>query len=195
MFLTSTPSHPTATDEELAARYRETGNLVLLGELYARYLHLTYGVCYQYLREPAASQDAVMALFEKLVTELRKHEVHQFSGWLYATARNYCLMQLRAAKTARPQALAHLTEGADMEISDPLHHQELAAMQEAELQALQRGLAGLPDAQQRCLRLFYLDNKSYREVAVTTGLDLNHVKSALQNGRRTLRRLLTGKAA
>lgn len=179
------------SDEDLAARYRESGDLALLGELYARYLHLTYGVCYQYLRDQPAAQDAVMALFEKLVTELRRHPVRQFSGWLYATARNYCLMQLRAAKTTRPDALRHLTDGADVEISDPLHHQEMLALEEAELQTMRTGLDSLPTVQQRCLRLFYLDEKSYREVAAETGFNLKQVKSALQNGRRALRLLLT----
>lgn len=189
MFLPGSPAHPTASDEDLVARYRATGNPALAGELYARYLHLIYGVCYQYLRDADASKDAVMSLFEKLLKELRRHEVHHFSGWLYATARNHCLMQLRADKS-RADALRHLTDGADMEISDPVHHQEQAAMQEAELEALRAGLQELPPAQQRCLRLFYLDGKSYREVAAETGYDLKQVKSALQNGRRNLRRSL-----
>ena len=38
--------------------------------------------------------------------------------------------------------------------------------------------------------LFYLEKKSYREVALDTGLDLNLVRSHLQNGKRMLRRQL-----
>lgn len=193
MFLPGKPAHPSASDEELATRYRESGDLALLGELYGRYLHLLYGVCYQYLREPELSKDAVMALFEKLVTDLRRHQVQNFAPWLYATTRNFCLMQLRAGKVQRANPLAHLTDGADMEIADPLHHQESEQMHEAELEALRTGMSELPPAQQRCLRLFYLESKSYREVAAETGYDLKQVKSALQNGRRMLRRLLSAR--
>ncbi len=190
MFLSGTSAHPGASDEELAARYRTSGELALLGELYARYLPHVYGVCYQYLRENEASKDAVMSLFEKLITEMRRHEVKRFAPWLYATARNYCLMQLRSGKIHREHPLSHLTNGADMEIANPLHHQELEAIHEEELEALRAGLSELPAAQQRCLRLFYLENQSYQQVASTTGYSLNQVKSALQNGRRMLRQLI-----
>lgn len=193
MFLPGNPANPSASDEELAARYRASGDLAVLGELYARYLHLVYGVCYQYLREPEISKDAVMALFEKLLTELKRHQVQNFSAWLYATARNFCLMQLRAGKVQRANPLSHLTDGADMEIANPLHHEESEALHEAELEALRAGLSELPAAQQRCLRLFYLEGKSYREVAAETGYELKQVKSALQNGRRMLRRLLSAR--
>ena len=191
MFLSGSPAHPGASDEDLAARYRTSGELALLGELYARYLHLLYGVCYQYLRDDAASKDAVMGLFEKLVTEVRRHEVQRFAPWLYATARNYCLMQLRAGKTRREQSLDHLPEEARMEIADPLHQRELLEIQEAELDALRAGLSELSPVQQRCLRLFYLEDNSYQQVAAFTGYSLGQVKSALQNGRRMLRQHLS----
>ena len=70
MFLPGSPAHPTVSDKALAARYRVSGEVALLGELYARYLHLTYGVCYQYLRDDEAAKDAVMSIFEKLVIEV-----------------------------------------------------------------------------------------------------------------------------
>lgn len=194
MFLTGSPAHPGASDEDLAARYRAGGDVALLGELYARYLHLLYGVCYQYLRDDELAKDAVMGLFEKLVKEARRHEVQRFAPWLYATARNYCLMQIRAGKTRREQPLSHLTDGADMEIADPLHHQELETLHDAELDALRAGLSELAPAQQRCLRLFYLEKNSYQQVAAATGYSLGQVKSALQNGRRMLRQTLSPRA-
>lgn len=191
MFLPGSPAHPGVSDEVLAARYRTSGELALLGELYARYLHLMYGVCFQYLRDDEASKDAVMGLFEKLITELQRHEVQRFAPWLYATARNYCLMQLRSNKNRREQPLSHLTEEAGVEIANPLHHQELEAMQRAELDALEAGLGELSPIQRQCLRLFYLENQSYQQIATTTDHSLKQVKSALQNGRRMLRQLLS----
>lgn len=41
-----------------------------------------------------------MQLFEHLVKVLRTHSPDHFTAWLHATARNYCLMQLRARKRA-----------------------------------------------------------------------------------------------
>ncbi|MFT6278588.1 MAG: RNA polymerase sigma-70 factor (ECF subfamily), partial [Flavobacteriales bacterium] len=45
--------------------------------------------------------------------------------------------------------------------------------------------------QQKCIRLFYLEQKSYKEVADLTGYDMKKVKSFLQNGKRNLQLLLT----
>jgi RNA polymerase sigma factor (sigma-70 family) len=194
MFLPGAPAHPNLSDEDLVARYRQAGELALLGELYARYLHLVYGVCYQYLREPELSKDAVMGLFEKLVIDVKKHQIRAFAPWLYATARNYCLMQLRAGKVRRESPMSHLTDGADMEIADSLHHQELVEIEEAELAALGEHLNDLAPAQQRCLRLFYLEGNSYQQVAAATGYSLKQVKSALQNGRRMLRQALMNRS-
>jgi len=42
-----------------------------------------------------------------------------------------------------------------------------------------------------CIELFYLQDKSYTEVALHTGFDLKKVKSYIQNGKRNLKILLT----
>ena len=58
------------------------------------------------------------------------------------------------------------------------------------LQSMEEALAQLPPAQRRCLELFYLEKKSYREITTEIGLELNLVRSHLQNGKRMLRRQL-----
>jgi RNA polymerase sigma-70 factor (ECF subfamily) len=55
---------------------------------------------------------------------------------------------------------------------------------------LNEGLEMLKDEQKRCVKLFYLDDKSYKEIAEETGLSLNDVKSNIQNGKRNLRLMI-----
>src|SRR6187549_3181011 len=86
------------SDLELIAQYKTSGDLTLIGTLYSRYMSLVYGVCLKYLKDREEGRDAVMQIFEKLVSLLREHEITNFKGWLYATSRNHCLMQLRARK-------------------------------------------------------------------------------------------------
>ena len=45
-------------------------------------------------------------------------------------------------------------------------------------------LAGLRPEQRRCLKLFYIDGFTAKEVAKATGFSEKRVKSCLQNGRR-----------
>jgi RNA polymerase sigma factor (sigma-70 family) len=48
----------------------------------------------------------------------------------------------------------------------------------------------LGDEQRECVKLFFLDEKSYREISEQTGLSLKAVKSHLQNGKRNLKKLI-----
>ncbi|MCA8832920.1 RNA polymerase sigma factor [Hymenobacter pini] len=186
------------SDEELLRRYRAQGDVADVGVLYERHMSGVLAICRRYLRSEEDAQDAVMQLFEQLVPKLRQHEVENFPPWLHATARNHCLMVLRARQRAGP-AVVHFSDEAGMEsvaarhltADDPAE----AELHEQHLQQLEHTLAELPPGQRQCLELFYLEKKSYREVAALTGFDLNAVKSHLQNGKRNLRRLLQASAS
>ncbi|AIZ64938.1 hypothetical protein PK28_01735 [Hymenobacter sp. DG25B] len=185
-------------DEELLLRYRQHGDVADLGVLYERYLTEVFATCRRYLQEEEDAKDAVMQLFEKLVDTLRQHEVSNFPAWLRTTARNHCLMVLRARKRAGPDnggsLVLHFSDAADMESVVARHQSdddpEEALFTEERLQALEQALAELPPGQQQCLRLFYLEDKCYRDISTETGYDLNAVKSHIQNGKRNLRRHL-----
>lgn len=187
------------SDQEVLVRYRQNGDVADLGVLYERHLPDVFAVCRRYLAPPDEdAQDATMQLFEQLVTKLRSHAPDNFGAWLYATARNYCLMELRARQrgTASGGPLLLLPDATDVESAAARHlpdagtEAETASQHEADLQALELALSQLPPEQRRCLELFYLEEKSYQEIVTATGLALNLVKSHLQNGRRMLRRTL-----
>ena len=72
--------------------------LKTLGELYQRYMELVFGVCLKYLKDEEKAKDAVMSIFEELISKLKKHDVENFKSWLYTLSKNFCLMQLRSAK-------------------------------------------------------------------------------------------------
>ncbi len=171
-------------ETKLLAKYRETGDLHLLGKLYEPYMPLIYGLCLKYYKDEAKSEDAVMEIFESLITKLRAHEVSNFKSWLYTLARNHCLMDLRSAnrittididdQLVESDAFLHPYDG-----TEGIPEEQLALMESC--------LETLNSEQQMCVRLFYLEQKCYREVADITGFDLNKVKSHIQNGKRNLK--------
>ena len=170
------------TDEELISLYKKTDDLAIVGVLYDRYTALTLGVCLKYLKDREESRDAVMQIFEKLIITLKTHQIQVFKGWLYVTARNHCLMQLRSRKGKTMEELSpHL-----METGGNGHHEQGAEL-EGNLNRLEKCMQSLATEQQECVRLFYLQQKCYREITETTGYDLNKVKSYIQNGKRNLK--------
>ena len=169
---------------EILKKYKASGNLELLGQLYAPHMHLVFGVCLKYLKNKARSEDAVMQIFEKLVTDLRKHEVLNFKSWLYVTARNYCLMELR--KNAGKENISI----ENMEFTLVEHPNDNNTLDE---EYLEECIGTLKDEQKKCVELFYLKEKCYIDIAELTSYELKKVKSYIQNGKRNLKNCIESK--
>ena len=169
-------------DLTLTEQYKKSGDLEILGRLFSRYTSLVYGVCLKYLKDREEAKDAVMSLFEKLVNSLRDHNVENFKSWLYVTARNHCLMQLRTRKGKfKEQISPELVETGQI-----LHPEEEPEMEE-NLGKLEKCIEELMEDQKKCVQLFFLQEKCYKEITGITGFDLKKVKSYIQNGKRNLK--------
>jgi RNA polymerase sigma factor (sigma-70 family) len=174
-------------DHELLAQYKKDGDIRILAELYGRYMDLTFAVCLKYLKEPEGSKDAVMGIFEELISKLLKHEVVNFKGWLYTLARNYCLMQLRSKKR-----VVDLTDDDLMQSPENLHLNGVFEKEENLIQ-LEKCLETLSPDQKQTVQLFYLQQKSYKEIAGLTNTEWNQVRSLIQNARRNLKNCMEKK--
>ncbi|PSR55108.1 RNA polymerase subunit sigma-24 [Adhaeribacter arboris] len=174
-------------DLELVQRYQETGDLAYVGELFERYTEMVYLICRKYLPDEDASKDATMQIFEQLIENLKKHQVTNFKSWLHSTAKNHCLMQLRAQKS-KPTISLDADPILSMQLNPHLHlGNNEVENQEQDWQLLEKAMAELPPEQRFCLELFYLQEKSYQQIAEQTGYDLNRVRSYIQNGRRNMK--------
>jgi RNA polymerase sigma factor (sigma-70 family) len=170
------------TDEELLQLYRTSRNLTWLSTLFLRYSPLVYGVCLKYLKDRDDAKDSVMQIHEKLIQSLLVHEISNFRSWLYVNARNHCLMQLRSQKgKIKDEISDFLVDNVS------LQHPEEDLELEQNMTQLEKCLETLIAAQQLCVRLFYLQEKCYREIGFETGYDLKQVKSYIQNGKRNLK--------
>ena len=173
--------NPDVTDQELIQKYKDSGNLDFLGELYNRYMHLVFGIGLKYLKNEAESEDAVIQIFEKLIKSLAETDVTNFPGWLSVIARNHCLMILRARKE-----FTDINQQDFVESGYVLHPNDENPIEE-DLEMLKAAIQDLPEEQQMCIKLFYLEKKSYKEVEDLTEYDPKNIKSFIQNGRRNIK--------
>jgi RNA polymerase sigma factor (sigma-70 family) len=177
--------HTRLTDQEILRHFYADHNNEWLGPLLERYTLLLYGVSMKYLKNPEEARDAAQQIFLKVITELHKYQVSYFSSWLYMIAKNHCLMLLRNQR--REITVEQFVEKADpSEERDPLKDENM-------LRELEEALQHLNPEQKTCIRMFYLQKKSYQSVALETGYSLSQVKSYIQNGKRNLRLLLEKK--
>lgn len=135
----------------------------------------------KYLKDEDNSKDAVMQIFEKLLSDLRRHEVQHFKSWLHTVARNYCLMQLRKKNPETP-----LDDNLVVEKEHFLHREEGHELEER-LTLMEEAITQLNEQQKLCVELFYLKEKCYQEISDQTGYTMNEVKSFIQNGKRNLK--------
>lgn len=171
------------TDKELIDCFKKNRDQKFLAELFSRYSHLVMGVCMKYFKNSDTSKDGVMDMYESLSEKLLSNEIVNFGGWIYVVTKNYCLGELR--KQAKEGLLENSLDNS-MEFtlhSTPTNEYDL----ELQLTALEKCIEELNKEQAKCVRLFYLKKKSYREVTNLTGYPLNKVKSNIQNGKRNLK--------
>jgi RNA polymerase sigma factor (sigma-70 family) len=171
------------TDEQLIAEYRQSGNMICIEVLFNRYCELVFGVALKYLQNKDESKDAVVDIFEKVPSDLMKYEIKNFSNWVYTVTKHHCFQLLKK----RPHHLS-------AETLDYLKPANIDAVDEESIDFgkllgghLEESLQSLNDAQQNCIRLFYLEEKSYEEIQEVTGFNYNQVKSYIQNGKRNLK--------
>ncbi len=173
-------------DGELINDYLSSGKLDSLGILYGRYIDLVYGVCLKYFKNRERAKDAVMEIFEKLVTELEKHKVENFRSWLYVLTKNYCLMELRSSKKDINKVVnIEDHQYLFMENSFQMHPVDKENINNDEI--LEKCIDQLKEDQRNCIRLFYFENRCYREIAGLLKMDEKKVKSHLQNAKRNLK--------
>ncbi len=173
-------------DHQLIEAYKNLNDSEALGALFQRYMHLVYGLCLKHLKSREESQDAVMGIFEQLTLKLRSQEVRYFKSWLYIVSKNYCLMVLR--KKSRQKEYNGLIMENEV-ITHPKDEYEI----DEDLDALEKCMETLKGKQKECIKLFYLESKSYAEITKSTSFTLKKVKSHIQNGKRNLKICLEDK--
>lgn len=171
-------------DKELLAYFYADNNNEWLGILLQRYTILLFGVCMKYLKNEEEAKDCVQQVFLKVLHELPKYKVEYFKSWLYMVTKNHCLMKLRSK--------GHYTSEINDQVIASPQEPDLASIQEKEklYSDMETAIHQLNKEQQVCISMFYIQKKSYQQIAHVTGYNLMQVKSHIQNGKRNLKILL-----
>ncbi len=159
----------------LAAGERERAFERLLAAYRGRVYRLALG----YVRMPADAEDLAQEAFVRLWRALPLYDGRaSFSTWLYVIARNACLSELRR-RGARP------TAALDDDAADPATPIAPGSPLDSRLDC-ETLVATLDEPQRRIVRLFYLEERSYEQVAEMLDMPINTVRSHLHRARKRL---------
>ena len=180
--------HKHITDQELLERFYADRDNQWLGILLERYTLLLLGVCMKYLKNEEQARDSVQQIFLKAITELQKYRVDYFKSWIYMVAKNHCLMQLRDKPGKNTVEVKDNIPAEAIETD-----KESLILNEKTYEYMGEALKELNADQQLCVTLFYMEKKSYQQIAEQTGFNMMQVKSHIQNGKRNMRILIEKK--
>lgn len=169
------------TDEELIALYQQSGDNQWLGVLLERHTLLLLGVAMKYLKDRDQAYDAVQQVFIKTLTKFPDSPVQNFKGWLYILMRNHCLGILRNSNHFAPEEVLSGLPAPEVKTQEDWANDELMR------QNMHQALQSLNPDQQTCIRLFYIERRSYKEIMEHTNFSFEQVKSYVQNGKRNLK--------
>ncbi len=173
------------SDSQLVDMYKITADRDIVGELYNRYNHIVFGVCLKYLKDTDRSNDALMHIFNELFYLLERYEIRDFKHWLHTTTKNYCFKLLKSNNYSLDLDIIP-EKNISQEFMET--EQQIAHLEERDLliEKMTIALETLKPEQKECVKLFYIQSKSYQDVSDITGYDLKKVKSYIQNGKRNL---------
>jgi RNA polymerase sigma-70 factor, ECF subfamily len=150
-------------------------------ELLAKYQGKVLRLCYAILGNRALAEETAQDVFIKIWRGLGtiRRESSQYT-WIYAITRNACL-------DARERIAARKADSLDdPDILKKAHRHQLVQSEREPQTDVRRWVAELPEPQRQAVTLFYLEEKSYEEVATALAVPMGTIKTWIHRGRRAL---------
>ncbi len=185
----------TPTDEELIARVL-AGDEASYGTLVTRYRDYVYTIAVRIVGSDEDAEDVAQEAFVRAYRALpRFRGDSKFSSWLYRIATNRALTHLkkrrRRADTVDIESGSHVEavviDDGRGEVASP----ELLVRNEEFRRAVRAAVLELPEQYRVVVTLFYLEERSYKEVVATLGIPMGTLKTHLHRARALLRDILT----
>ena len=182
-----TPSPP--HDDALLAQRIRSGDRTALGELYDRYASLALATALRVVADRQLAEDLVHDAFVATWQKIERFDPERGSlrAWLLTIVRNRALDRVRGIRASIEVGAADdqslLRTGAN-----PTWEAAIARRSAAQLRG---ALEELPSEQREAIELAYFGGRTYREIAVLTGVPLGTANGRLRLALAKLRDALS----
>ena len=157
------------------------GDSRALNALVDRHKELAYNVAYRIIQNAEDAKDVTQNGFLKALENLSNfRQESKFSTWLYRIVYNEALMLARKRKRT--------LEFSDTTFVDVHQEDEVKPDQAAMQLALNKAIEKLEPRERTIIDLFYLGEKSVKEIHKITGMSTSNVKVVLHRTREKLKK-------
>jgi RNA polymerase sigma-70 factor (ECF subfamily) len=162
-----------AADENIASQLASGRRTEAFEALLAAYQDKVFRLCYSMLGNRAQAEDAAQESFLRIWKSMERYRGDSALGtWVFSITRNVCLTAI-SKRAARRSA--------------PIEEAERATPHAPERERdMLRLVAQLPENYRRVIMLFYMEERSYEEVARMLDLPEGTVKTHLHRARLQL---------
>jgi RNA polymerase sigma-70 factor (ECF subfamily) len=173
--------------EKYLVTFSRLGDRGAQEQLVNRYQKKFLGHAYRLLGDTEQARDAVQEGWIDILRGLPKlQDDSAFSAWAFRIITRKCSKHIAGLKKNRVILRTVSDE------SEPDHMTEDEIERAADRRPLQEALAKLPAEHRAAVALFYLEDMSVAEVAVSLDIPAGTVKSRLMSARKKLRAALEG---
>lgn len=154
-----------------------------------------YYIARKYMKNEQDAADVLQEAYLRAWKHLHTlQDPEHFAGWLSVIVANCAISALKRVK---PMLFSEM-DTADEDGGDPPYDEEdlrteyrpeLALEQKEEARILQEMLDALSDEQRICILMFYVEEKTAKEIAEALGCSRNTVLARLSYGRKNLKKI------
>ncbi|MBO8455834.1 MAG: sigma-70 family RNA polymerase sigma factor [Bacteroidetes bacterium] len=147
-----------------------------------------YKAAFHMLKSESDAQDAVQDLFIRLWNSRSTlDKVNSPSAYGMAMLRNICIDRLRRSQADQAKGMVRADTAADVASDETA---EEAMVSREKLQALEAGIAKLPQTQREVFIMRFYRQMSYDEISAETGLSYINVRVMINRARNFLKKAM-----
>lgn len=177
--------NPKITPEEIALiKSAQEGDIKAFNKLYYKYRGFTTNILYGYIKDYDESKDVNNIVWLKVYNKLSKFvDYSSFGGWLRVLTNRTAVDYLRELKD-----LTYVPENADfVDRAQEVDYGESEVDKMTYNQVVEK-FNQLSEDVRKVFRLFYIENRTVKDISKITGIPLGTVKSHLSRKRKLLQK-------
>jgi RNA polymerase sigma factor (sigma-70 family) len=156
----------------------------LLIERHRRYL---YQVVYSVVNHVKDAEDVTQEAFVKIYFALPQYQFHGFKTWMTRIAVHRAIDFKRKGQKLKENLVADFP---DHPPSNPslVKHIEQSVIREERRELVHKSLAEMPSNYREVVIAFYIEEKTYQQIAIEQGIEIKSVESKLYRAKNWLRK-------
>ena len=170
------------SDIELIQQVLHENSSRAFGILMQRYTSQVYGAALRLMKDEENAQEVTQMAFIQAYKQLDSWRGENFGAWVTIITNHLALRMLEKEKRRQTEALDDNTD-----LPDETYDEQ----KEQQLQALEKAVSELPEADQQIIRWHYYENVPLQTIAERVGQTENNIKVRLFRIRERLKKKLS----